>query len=253
MTNDYQLAKNIAINERILLGEVGSVAHGTGKEGQEDRDEMGIFVEPKSFVMGLSQLDHYIYRDQPEGVKSGPGDLDLTVYSLRKFCRLAAGGNPSILLLLWLPNYIEMTPVGEMLVLNREMFVTHEAGRKYIGYLNAQLRQLIGERAPNRTRPELICEHGYDTKFAMHALRLGLQGLELIRYGRLTIPVQQPDRELLLSVRYGKLQFSEVCKLILDAERQLQEAVDGFQREIDPRHVSKLMVDMHEKWWNRDR
>ena len=36
-------------------------------------------------------------RTQPEGVRSGPGDLDLIVYSLRKWMRLALTGNPTVL------------------------------------------------------------------------------------------------------------------------------------------------------------
>ena len=98
--------RTIAFDNEILRGVVGSTAHGTAIEGQDDRDEMGVFIEPPENVCGLTPCDHYIQRDQPDGVRSQPGDLDLTMYSLRKFCRLAAHGNPSVILLLWLPSYI---------------------------------------------------------------------------------------------------------------------------------------------------
>jgi len=58
---------------------VGSTAHDTAIEGQDDRDEMGVFIEPPANVCSLTPCDHYIYRDKPEGVRSAAGDLDLTL------------------------------------------------------------------------------------------------------------------------------------------------------------------------------
>ncbi len=98
-------ARDIAFENEILRGVVGSTAHGTAVDGQDDRDEMAVFIEPPENVCGLTPCDHYIYRDKPEGVRSEAGDLDLTMYSLRKFCRLAEQGNPSVVILLWLPTH----------------------------------------------------------------------------------------------------------------------------------------------------
>jgi predicted nucleotidyltransferase len=105
-------AREIAIENEIMRGVVGSTAHGTAIDGQDDRDEMGVFIESPENVCGLTPCDHYIYRDKPNGVRSEPGDFDLAMYSLRKFCRLAYKGNPSILLLLWLPDYVTQTELA---------------------------------------------------------------------------------------------------------------------------------------------
>jgi hypothetical protein len=35
---------------------------------------------------------------------------------------------------------------------------------------------MTGQAGAHTNRPELVAVHGYDTKYAMHALRLGLQG-----------------------------------------------------------------------------
>ena len=100
-----------AIVERatILRGTVGSTVHGLHHGGQDDRDEMAIFLEPPEFLVGLRTargqpgFEHYVERTQPEGARSGPGDLDLVAYSLRKWLRLAVAGNPTVLLLLFAP------------------------------------------------------------------------------------------------------------------------------------------------------
>lgn len=82
----------------ILRTVVGSTVHGISIAGTDDRDEMGICVEGPEYLLGLHHFEQYVFRTQPEGVRSGPGDLDLTIYSLRKWCRLAVKANPTVLL-----------------------------------------------------------------------------------------------------------------------------------------------------------
>ena len=238
------------LSNTILRGVVGSTAHGTGLDGHEDRDEMGVFVEPRAAVCGLSPIDHYIYRTQPEGVRSGPGDLDLTMYSLRKFTRLAVAGNPSILLLLWLPEFITRHPIADRLIAMRQAFISREAGERFLGYLVSQRMRLTGERAKTVSRPELVAQFGYDTKFAMHALRLGLQGAELLTTRNMSVPVREPDRSVLLTVRRGEVTFAEALALINDAETRLRALVDACDWTVDRAAVDAFLVDAHFEWWS---
>ena len=75
---------------------------------------MAVFVEPPEYLLGLRlarrqgvrnpfRFEHWVERTQPEGARSGPGDLDLVAYSLRKYVRLALKGHPTVLLLLFVP------------------------------------------------------------------------------------------------------------------------------------------------------
>jgi hypothetical protein len=77
--------RDIAVRGEILRSVVGSGVHGIAIEGTDDHDEMGVFVEPPGSVVGLrgpadhyvgGPADHYVYRTQPEGARSGPGDTD---------------------------------------------------------------------------------------------------------------------------------------------------------------------------------
>jgi hypothetical protein len=111
--------KTIAEIGTILRGEVGSGVHGITLPGTDDRDEMGVCIEPPEYVIGLLHFEQYIYRSAVErtgreGARSEHGDLDLVVYSLRKWCRLALKGNPTVLLLLFLPEsaIMKITPLG---------------------------------------------------------------------------------------------------------------------------------------------
>jgi uncharacterized protein len=241
--------REIALDNEILRGVVGSTTHGTAIEGQDDRDEMGVFVEPPEHVCGLTPVDHYVYRDQPEGVRSQPGDLDLTMYSLRRFCRLAAQGNPSVILLFWLTQHVVKTPVGAALVDMREAFVSQESGRRFLGYLAAQKSKLKGERANTVRRPELVEKYGYDTKFAMHALRLGLQGIELMTHRRLTLPVAEPDLTTLRAVRSGQIGLADALQMIEDAEKRLGELVETCTWAADFDAINHFLVGAHLEYW----
>ena len=71
-------------------------------------------IEPPEYLLGFQRFEHFVYRTQPEGHPSGPGDLDLTVYGLRKFCALALKGSPTTLLPLFVDgeHLLVCTPVG---------------------------------------------------------------------------------------------------------------------------------------------
>jgi hypothetical protein len=57
----------------------------------------------------------------------------------------------------------------------------------------------------------------------MHALRLGLQGIELLTTGRITLPVPEPHRAYLRSIRHGQRPLAEVLDAITSAETRLTE------------------------------
>ncbi len=241
--------KTTALQNVILQGVVGSTAHGTGKEGEEDRDEMGIFIEPALNCCGLTSIDHYIQRDQPDGVRSQPGDLDLTLYSLRKFCRLAMTGNPGVLLLLFLNEYMVADGFGKRLIEIRDRFLSYRTGEAFLGYLTQQKMRLTGERSKVVNRPELVEKYGYDTKFAMHALRLGLEGIEVLTTRHLTMPVPEPNRTILRAMRGGQIPFRDAVKLIEEAEIKLRALVDKCDWQADNDGINKFMTEAHLEFW----
>src|SRR5437868_3844965 len=187
----------------ILRCQVGSGVHGTSIAGTDDRDEQGICLEPPSYVLGLNSFEQYIYRTQPEGVRSGHGDLDLTVYSLRKWMRLAVSGNPTVLLPLFVPadEIVSITATGQSLRANADMILSRQAGHRFLGYLRTQRdRMLDHPNGKHTNRPELITLYGFDTKFAGHMIRLGLQGIELLETGTITLPMPEPWRTWIIDL-----------------------------------------------------
>ena len=64
-------ARQVALDGLILRGLVGSTVHGLSNPGIDDRDEMGVCIEPPEYVIGLRGFEHYVSRTQTEGVPSG--------------------------------------------------------------------------------------------------------------------------------------------------------------------------------------
>jgi uncharacterized protein len=245
----------------ILLVEVGSTAHGTGLPGGEDQDEAAIVVEGPEQVLGLnpSGPSTIMQRTQPEGVKSGPGDIDRTLHPLRRFLYLAASGNPSVLMSFWAP-VLEATPEGLELQGMGDLFVGRHVIPRYRGYMESQAVRLLGiGGARHGKRGGAPREHlneavGYDTKYAMHCSRLGFQGLELLRSGRINLPMQGEPREWLLAVRRGEIEFEEWWNrsLELDAELEAMAEDDSIPPEPDRAAIEAWSVQTHLALWQRD-
>jgi uncharacterized protein len=223
--NPYRLPADQPWCSRILFRtEVGSTAHGTGIDGHEDYDEIAVMWEPLSSLVGLNQIkDTIIYRPgRAPDQRSGPGDWDLTVYTARKWARLAAAGNPSILVSLFGPR-IQTTESGLALLDNPQWFWADHARDRFLGYARAQRERLLGIRGGRHAnRPELEAMHGYDTKYAMHMLRLGYQGIEYLLTGRIVLPMLDDRGDHLRAVRRGETPLGEVLTAAESLESQLR-------------------------------
>lgn len=246
----------------ILRSVVGSGVHGMAIEGTDDHDEMGVFIEPPAYVTGvLRPFDQYVSRTKPEGVRSGPGDVDLTIYSLRKYVRLAIAGNPTILLPLYAPAdaLVVTTALGWELRALTPKLVSRGAGRRFLGYLDQQYERMLGGGKQNRVpkRPELVERYGFDVKYASHALRLALQGVELIETGRLTLPLQEDARTLCVAVKSGEYGRGDVSEFIRFNREKLARLVDADESplpaEPDLDAVNDWMFYAHRRHWRETR
>lgn len=241
----------------ILRSQVGSGVHGIAVDGTDDRDEMGVFVEPPEHVMGLSPLlGTLTWRTQPEGVRSGPGDLDLVRYSLRKYLYLATvKGNPNTLLPLYAPEdqLVIDEPLGHGLRALRSSIVSMRVVRQTLGYLNGQVQRMTENRkVPNR--PELVDKYGLDTKYAGHAVRLAIQAYQLASLGTILLPMHSVSRELVLDVRTGGKTQEQVLDIVRQNEVAIQPYLEGRTRsplpdEPDFEAVNAWSIYAHQQFW----
>jgi uncharacterized protein len=239
----------------ILEVVVGSTLHGTSvDDGLEDLDLMSIVVERPQMFVGFSPTDTWVHRTKPQGVRSEAGDTDLTVYGLRKFLHLALKGNPTMLLALFAPMAFvrEYDVRGMQLQALYPHIVSKQVYEPFRGYMHQQHERLLGLRGQrNVTRPELVDRYGYDTKYAGHIIRLGLQGEELLLTGRMTLPLPPEQRALVVSVRTGGYTLAGVSELIIDAERRIESAMEKTKLPAKPdrKTVERWMLRTYLAAW----
>ena len=248
----------VALPNEILRTVVGSGVHGIAIAGTDDHDEMGVYIEPPEFVVGVqSGRDSYIWRTQPEGARSGPGDKDLVLYTLRKYLRLAIKGNPTALLPLFAPerDVLLFNQLGGELRAHRDWFLSAEAVDRFLGYMHAQHERMLGQGKRNRVphRPELIERYGWDVKYGSHALRLAFQGLEIATTGTLSLPMRDMERERVLDVKQGRVARDDVSALIKSIESVIRGRLERGNLAVPARPaydaISAWSVDAHRRHW----
>jgi uncharacterized protein len=213
-------------------------------------------VDATSSTVPFEQYQRHTVWDRPGGLanRSGAGDLDVVIYSARKWARLALGGNPTVLLLLFVPEseVVYRNDAGAELVANAHRFVSRLAADRFLGYLHAQRAAMTGAPGAHTNRPELVVSHGYDTKFAMHALRLGVQGVELLSTGRISLPVPEPHRQYLRSIRRGEVALPEVIAAIDAAEQELLSLRDSsaIPEQPDAGWVNRWLHRCYQTYWS---
>ena len=129
---------------------------------------MGVCIEPPEYVIGLDGSTSGSIGQPKNGRStmlaptnvgtertppSESGDLDLVVYSLRKYTRLAAAGNPTVLLVLY-ADPLYATDAGRELQSHAHLFASREAGHRFLGYLRAQKERLLGLRANSASQEQ---------------------------------------------------------------------------------------------------
>lgn len=250
--------RDVALGGEILRTVVGSGVHGIAIAGTDDHDEMGVYIEPAGNVAGiLGSVQHYVFRTQPEGARSGYGDTDLVSYSLHKYLRLATKGNPTALLPLYAPedSVIIATSLGVELRALASKMLSRGAVHRFLGYLEAQRQRLLGQsQGKMPSRPELVERYGYDVKYASHALRLAYQGLEVARDARLTLPMPDAERERVLAVKRGDVaRLDDVLDEIAEVKTQVADLLASGRSPLpetpDLAAISEWAVSAHRRHW----
>jgi hypothetical protein len=96
----------------------------------------------------------------------------------------------------------------------------------------------------NPARAELERRHGYDTKHAMHLIRLMRMGLEVLRTGDLV--VRRPDADELNAIRDGALSFEDLLASAAALKEQMVHAAEesNLPDDVDHDRVDDLAFEL---------
>jgi uncharacterized protein len=229
----------------------GSELHGAKMGATDDLDLYGVFLDPPSVVLGIVPRTHFVWSTASDERRNGPDDIDVTLYSLRRWAQLAAKGNATALHFLFADATATSSDEWRMLQARRELFLSRQSAAQFLGFAGNQLRRITGEkgRGSKGRRPEYEGVFGYDTKAAMHCLRLYLECIELMRAGTITLP--RPERDYLIDVRSGEWTLEhfmrEAERLRLEAEQAAIET--KLPDAIDAGAISSLLAEVFLQGW----
>lgn len=188
--------------DQILVGQVGSNAYGTYTE-YSDEDYMAVVLPDLSCYIGLNEWGS----QGTKCVNSVDLGADVVQYELHKFARLMLAFNPNVAPLLYLPErcYVKVHPAGRMLLDNRNLFESKRVFDTFNGFAKSQMHKVRDKITGKlgQKRKDLIAKYGYDTKFAMHTIRILRMGIEFAMTGVMNVDRTNIDAEELKAIKTG--------------------------------------------------
>jgi uncharacterized protein len=225
----------------VMLCYVGSISHGTHRppaeaDGIDDIDLMGVYVPPLRYTLGLGSFEHWVVKED---------ELDITLYSLKKFVGLVLKSNPNVLGTLWLKpeHYLVSTRAWHEVLNERAIFSSLHAYDAFTGYGHAQLKKMAAtqryEGYMGQKRRELVDRFGYDVKNAAHLIRLMRMCAEFLADGELRV-FREHDADELVRIKRGEWTVREVET---EAERLFALASELRDKSELPRYPDHKRAD----------
>jgi uncharacterized protein len=227
----------------------GSQLHGAKVDGTDDTDWYGVFIEPPEKMIGLDRDEHFVFTTGGKAGGNGPQDVDVCLYSLRKWAGMAAKGNPSALHFVFASEEFS-TKSWQTIRENRNLFASKQHLTPFIKFADDQMDRLLGRKGQkNIHRAALEVAHGYDTKYAMHVIRLYLEAKEYMAGGKITLP--NPRVELLVAIRQGNYKLSEVERMgkELQAETYAAQQQSPLPDAVNYQAVTRLITGVYLDFW----
>lgn len=217
----------------ILEGVVGSTAYGLNTKNS-DVDIKGVYMLDTKEVLSIGFNQEHTTKDHT--------DPDWVYHEVGKFMKLVLNGNPTVTELLYLEDYTVLTPVGQLLIDNRDAFLSTKAVMNaYRGYAFAQAKKLN-----NRTEQGL---DGYDSslknrfaKHTRHCFRLLMQARQLLETGTLTLRVTPEQREYLFAM--GEKTADEVVEEFMRQDAEFENIVSVLPDKPDMERLNDLLYEI---------
>lgn len=232
-------------NRTIILAPTGSYAYGTNIH-TSDKDYKGVCIPPIEYYLGLESFNEY-NTTGGKNFRNTKDDVDVSIIHINKFVKEAMQGVPNNIEILFCrpEDYLKVTPLGQMLIDHRHLFLSKKLEKKFGGYAHSQIQKLKNERLNGTGRQDLIEKFGYNTKLFMHIIRLLTSAIEILETGDFS--TYRPNRNLLLDCRNGKYSFAEALEMIEMYDNHLKEALEKSTLPKNPEYqaVNELLIEIN--------
>lgn len=210
----------------VLVGVGGSRAYGLATV-DSDTDYRGCYVAPsRSFFRLTTPQETYDHHDP-----------DVALHEVGKLLRLAAGANPTILEVFHYSEYVVRDEIGDLLIANRDLFITGKIRSTHAGYAQQQFDRL------KRRQGSFSADTAKRTaKHARHLIRLVRQAERALTTG--TFDIAALDREEIFA--FGQLEYGEMCRRAEQEIKRVKEVPSVLPPEPDLEAIDALLVEIRE-------
>ena len=214
----------------FVLG--GSHLYGTSTP-KSDIDLRGAFLNTKEELLGLDRIDQLTHEA-----------TDTTIYAFMHFLRLLFKGTPNCVELLFAPEeeFAEVSPAGQLILNNKDLFLTKTTTKAMIGFA---------------THSRITVEQGralsHQAKNMMHSIRLLHMATEIFN-GEPLKARRTDDLSLLMDLRDGKYinedgtpkpEYFQLAEETLEETRAAEEK-SKIPSKTNYHMVNRLAVKIHE-------
>jgi RNA repair pathway DNA polymerase beta family len=152
----------------------GSELQGAKVCGTDDLDLQGVYSEPPEMVLGFASTPHFIWSTAGEQRRNSSNEVEVTLYSGKKWAGLGCQGNPRALHFSFAVSAVRH-PLRPPVVTNKNVLPAGCSAPHFTGSANHQLKPTAGQRDAAKGPetgtwdPELEMKYIYDVKAVMPA------------------------------------------------------------------------------------
>lgn len=218
---------------------------------QSDKDFKGFGFESIDHILGLKNTEQQEYKTP--GIEDGPNKIEGTIFTVKRYLQLCLTSNPTVIEIAFANDqyHLYSSDLGRKICkFVRENLLTKALFKPYSAYHMAQIRKL---QSMNRTgkRAEMVEEHGYDLKFAMHAYRLARQCTIVMKEGTLRPTLDPEDVKVCMDLRTGGIYDKDAAlKLLEDVDKEMYSAysISTIKESPDFNTVNDFCVSLYREY-----
>lgn len=213
-----------------LIGLQGSRMLGLQQSQDADYDYRGVYVAKNEDLLSLNHKP----QETIEGGSYGDHEMDYVFHEVGKFFQLALKGNPSVIHLFFVPEYNYMDGIGHSIIANRDLFLGEKAIRAaFGGYAMSQILYLKRNRGDSKRKE----------KHVRHCFRLFDSGMELLKTGHMTMPLENPQYYIDLGKKIKEPDgLDELVKLFEEKDREFRAVKSVLPPEPDYYMADRLLL-----------
>lgn len=239
----------------IYMTYMGSMVYGASND-MSDVDIYGAAIPPKEIVFpeqfageifGFGRQIQRFEQWQQHHIKdpSKDSEYDFSIYNVVKYFQLLMDNNPNIIDSLFTHDrhVFHITPIGQHLRDNRDLFLHKGSMHKFRGYAHSQMSKIKNKtNSSNSKRAKGIEEFGYDVKFAYHVVRLCLEAEQIAREHTLDL---ERNGETLKSIRRGEWELERLENWLQEKLVSLETdyATSTLQNTPDEAKIKKVLLE----------